>query len=204
MYDDRVSAGEQLGERLADGSVRPDVVFAVPPGGVRVAEPICERFGADLGLLVAKPIRTPSTASLPVGAVTDTGTSWLDEDRIAAFDLNRAKLEAEQKEAFREARSKHGTYDAVGTAPTPEGTVTLVTEGITSDIRLKACASALGQVEGCYAVAAAPFGIPDAIAELETVADEVVVNETVSESRVHGAFYDCFDTPIVPEYSRHE
>jgi predicted phosphoribosyltransferase len=198
MYDDRVSAGKLLAERLVDQGIRPDTAFAIPPGGVNVARPLYNRFDADLGLIVAELVRAPSTNSHPVGAVTDTGTSWINDDRIAAFDVDRTRLEAKQKEAFRDAREKHDVYEDIGSDPTSEGTVVLVSEAITAETRLKACVSALDQGAGCYIVAAAPVGFSDAVAGVETIADEVVVTETVTETRLHRAFYDRFGSPIVP------
>lgn len=199
MYDDRISAGALLGERLLDRGVSPDVVFAVPPGGVRIASPVCDRFHTALGLAVAELIRPPSADSRPVGAVTDGGTTWYDDDRLAAFDVDRTKLGTVRTEALREARNKRGVYDDVGSNPDPTGTSVVVTEAITSGTCLKACAAALGRSEDCHTVVAAPVGSADAVAEVATVADDVVVDETVSETRIHDTFYDRLEAPVVPE-----
>ena len=201
MYADRASAGELLGEQLAVQSIRPDAVFAGSPGAVKVTRPLCDRFEADCGLLVAESIRAPSSTSLPVGAVTNTGATWLDDERVAALDVERAKLETKYAEALQKARNKHTVYEDVTTNPDPEGTLAVVTEALTTESRLRACVSALRQGSDCDIIAAAPVGVADVIAEVESVVDEVVVEEVVSETRLNRAFYDGFGMPLGPGYS---
>jgi predicted phosphoribosyltransferase len=201
MYEDRTAAGRVLGEQLVANDVRPDVVLAVPPGGVNVGRSLCDRFDADLGLIVAEPIRTSETHNLPIGAVTDTGVAWIDDDLVEAFGIDEEQLEVEKQRAFREARDKHEIYDTIGDDPTPSGTVAVVDEGLASDTTMKASVSAIAEVEGTYTVAGAPLGIPDVVAELHAVADEVVVDRAVPKSRAIGEFYEQFDRPAVPRTS---
>lgn len=196
MFDDRTSAGKRLGKRLVDHDLRPDTVFAVPTGGVGVAKPIAERFDADLGLIVAEPIRPPS-ADVPLGAVTDTGTTWIDDQLVETFDVDEKRLEVEKQQAFREARDKHETFDEVDEDPTPEGIVAVVDEGIVTGTTMKACTAAMADVEDCYAVATAPVGAPDSVAELHAIADEVVVEETPPSFKLLERFYKKFDQPVV-------
>jgi predicted phosphoribosyltransferase len=198
MYDDRTEAGRILGEQLVTHDVRPDVVLAVPSGGVPIARPICDRFGANLGLMVTEPIRAPSPHDLPIGAVTDTGAAWIDDRLVETFDIDEERLDVEKQRAFREARDKHVVYDEVDEDPTPEGTVVVVDDGIVTGRTMKACGSALEKVADCYAVVAAPVGPPDSVAELHHFTDEVVVTETPPDFRVLGQFYDAFERPTLP------
>lgn len=198
MYEDRTAAGRILAERLHEADLRPDVVLAVPAGGVNVARPVRERFDAALGLIVAEPIRTPATDGLPVGAATDTGVSWVDDRALAAFDVDETKLEVEKQRAFREARDKHELYAAVDEDPTPEGTVVVVDEGLLSETEMHACVAALDGVAGCHTVVAAPVGLPSVVARLHAVADDVVVDETPPAFEALGGFYENLDRAVVP------
>lgn len=196
MYEDRTAAGRLLGEQLVGRDVRPDVVLAVPPGGVSVARPICDRFDADLGVMVAEPIQRLSPQDLPVGAVTDTGVTWVDEGVLEAFDIEPTRLEVEKQRAFRDARDKHEVYAEVDSNPTPAGTVAIVDEGLVDAIPMNACLSAIGQVADCDPVAAAPVGLPGVVAGLHALADEVVVAETVSVASLYENVYATFDHPM--------
>ena len=185
MYEDRVTAGRRLGEELAGQYIRPDVVFAIPAGGINVARPICERFDAEL-------IRTSATDDLPVAAVTDTGVTWVDERAVEAFDVDDEAFAAEKQRAFRDARTKREQYEAEVGDPSPSGTVAIVGDGVIDGMRMNACVSAVSQVDDASAVAAAPIGTTDAAAALRAECDEVVFNRTVSGSEVLGRYYEAF------------
>lgn len=204
MYKDRTAAGRVLSEQVMNRDLHPDVVLAVPPGGIRVAQPIADRFDADIGLIVAKPIRTPSTQHGPIGAVTDTGVDWVNADLVDAFDVSREKLETEKQRAFREARGKHETYAEVSDDPTPGGTIAVVDEGIVSTVEMKANLSAINQLKDSHTVAVTPTGVPSDIAELHAFADDVVVDETTPENRLLSEFYDNFDKLVFPGQSASE
>lgn len=195
MYEDRTAAGRILAEQLLDNDVRPDVVLAASTGGLHVAEPVCERFDADRGLMVSEPIRTAATKQLPIGAVTDTGVAWVDHELVESFAMDEEKLEVEKQRAFREARDKHQLYEDVVDDPTPAGTVAIVDEGLTNSVTLRACAWAMAQVDAAYSVLAAPVGTPDDVAAMHTLADEVVVDERAPGSRLLDDLYETFETP---------
>ncbi|MFT4946816.1 MAG: putative phosphoribosyl transferase [Natronomonas sp.] len=199
MYDNRTTAGRVLKEQLLGRDVRPDVVLAVPPGGINVARPICDTFDADLGLIVSEPIRMPSTRNHPIGAVTDTGIPWIDEALVDAFEVDEEKLDVEKQQAFREARNKHEVYAEVVGDPTPAGTVAIVDEGLGSTMRMRANLAAIDSLEETYTVAAAPVGMPDDIAALHSLADDVVVDEAKSDGEILDQFYDDFDRGVLPQ-----
>lgn len=198
MYEDRATAGTILGQQFVGRGVRPDVVLAVPPGGINVARPVADRFDAELGLLAAEPVRTPSTRHGPIGAVTDTGVAWVDDDLVAAFGVDREELDEEKQRAFRDARHKHDVYADAVDDPAPTGTVAVVDDGIFSTVELKASLSAIGQLDDSRAVVATPVGVPGDVAELHAFADEVVVDETTPESGIRNQFYDSFDRMVFP------
>lgn len=196
MYEDRTTAGTLLTERLLDRDINPDVVLAVPPGGVNAARPIVDRFDATLGLLVSEPIRSP-TEGHPVGAITDTGVMWVDDRLVRAFDIGEEKLEIETQRAFREARNKHEVYDSIDEDPTPTGVVAIVDDGIVNTMTVRATVSAIDQVPEALSVVAAPVGTPDAVTEARAAADEAVVPQTVQDSKLFNELYDHFDRPVV-------
>lgn len=186
MYEDRTAAGRALGERLADRELQPDVVLAVPEGGVRVATPVADRFDATLGVMATESVHASDDAP-PIGAVTDTGHVWVDDRLVEAFEMDDGRLDTETQRAFREARTDRP--DDVGAAPTPEGTVTLVDDGLVNGTAMKACASALSRVETCDVVTATPVAPPEAVGKLHAVADAVVVPETAPANALLEQFY---------------
>ncbi|SDZ76180.1 Predicted phosphoribosyltransferase [Haloplanus vescus] len=190
MYEDRTTAGRALVDRLAERSLRPDVVFALPTAGRPVARPIADQFDATLGVMAAAPIRSRDDPSLPVGAVTDTGHAWVDDRLVEAFGVDDDRLDAETQRAFREARTER---DGVESTPTPAGTVALVADGLVNGMAMKACASALGRVDGCDVVSAAPVGLPETVAELHALADDVVVAQRTRRENLLEPMYAASD-----------
>ena len=58
---------------LDDCDVVPEVVVAIPWGGVPVGRRVADAFGVPLVVLSVKKVGTPSNPELVVGAVTDGG-----------------------------------------------------------------------------------------------------------------------------------
>lgn len=75
MFEDRVSAGRLLAERLSSLKKKFDVVLGIPRGGVVVAKEISKKFDKPLGVVNAKKIPTPGQPELASGAriVKDRG-----------------------------------------------------------------------------------------------------------------------------------
>src|SRR3954447_4412701 len=69
MFRDRSDAGNRLGEALAELHLKRPWVFALPRGGVPVAEQVASKLQCPWSLLVVRKIGHPLQPELAVGAV---------------------------------------------------------------------------------------------------------------------------------------
>ncbi|MEB3283579.1 MAG: phosphoribosyltransferase family protein [Lyngbya sp.] len=99
-FNDRTHAGLELAEaierqitlRPPKQSARP-IVYALPRGGLPVAEPVARRLNCPLEVIVAKKITHPDNPELALGAVTAEGyVLWSPKRRPANFQLQQALL----------------------------------------------------------------------------------------------------------------
>jgi predicted phosphoribosyltransferase len=62
-FADRYEAGRQLAERLKTDGLRPDVVLALPRGGVPVAFEVAASLGLPLDVFLVRKLGTPGRPS---------------------------------------------------------------------------------------------------------------------------------------------
>jgi putative phosphoribosyl transferase len=80
---DRESAGNILGETLKEIVKTEDrnntLVLGIPRGGLIIAEIIARKLACGLDLVIVKRLRSPHNEELAIGAVTEDGTTYLNE-----------------------------------------------------------------------------------------------------------------------------
>ena len=90
---DRESAGNILGETLK-GSVKKEdsnntFVLGIPRGGLIIAEVIARKLACGLDLFIVKRLRSPYNEELALGAVTEDGTTFLNELIIEELKISQ-------------------------------------------------------------------------------------------------------------------
>ena len=100
LFNDRTQAGAELAEAIEREITRHPpkpsdrrVVYALPRGGLPVAEPVARRLNCPLDVIVAKKITHPDNPELALGAVTAEGyVLWSPGRRPENFELQQALL----------------------------------------------------------------------------------------------------------------
>ena len=83
MFKDRYDAGIQLASKLEKYKQDPNViVFAIPRGGVIVAEVICDKLNLPMDIVVTRKIGAPFNEELAIGAVGPTSGKTLNHQAI--------------------------------------------------------------------------------------------------------------------------
>lgn len=193
MFRDRTDAGEQLADVVEGHGVEPDVVLAVPRGGLPVARAVADHLGVPLDVVVARKIGAPGRAELAIGAVASDGTTWLNERLIDEIGVGEDYLSDAAESERRAAEEKLERYREEPGAPDLAGkTVLIVDDGVATGATTIAC---IRQVEAAGAgrvVLAVPVGPPDTVERLQSEADEVICVETPPHFRAVGQFYENF------------
>lgn len=193
MFQDRTAAAEALADRLARECVDPDVVLAIPRGALPLGRVVADRFGVPLDVVVASKIGAPNNPELAIGAAASDGSVWRNEDLIEHVGADEAYVEREAEAEAAAARRKLERYRGEAVPPDLDGqTVVLVDDGVATGATMRACLRQASAAGAELVVAAVPVGPPDALADLEAVADAVYAVERPSDFRAVGAHYRSF------------
>jgi putative phosphoribosyl transferase len=196
-FADRDAAGRQLARYLEanrdrDPGFRPDLVLAIPRGGVAVAAPIATALGLPLDVLVARKVGAPLQPELAIGAVTRFGEVW-NQEVIDSLQLSEAEVGAALAQAERELSSREKRLRAARPAqPIVGRSILLVDDGWATGATAAAGVQGLLRAGAAKVIAATPVAAPDAVERLGAMGAETVVLVTPTNLRALGEFYRLF------------
>ena len=105
---DRESAGNILAETLKEIVKKEDrnntLVLGIPRGGLIIAEIIARKLGCGLDLVIVKRLRSPHNEELAIGAVTDDGTTYLNQLIIEELKISQEYIEKEISHQLQEIK----------------------------------------------------------------------------------------------------
>ncbi|WP_372480422.1 phosphoribosyltransferase [Halomicrobium sp. HM KBTZ05] len=193
MFRDRTDAGRQLAEAMAERGVSPEVVLAIPRGGLPPGRVVADRFDAPLDVIVARKVGAPNNPELALAAVAEDGSVWRNDELIARLDVTDEYVDAERVRVGDEAREKAEQYR---TGPFPslrDRRVAIVDDGIATGATMRACLARVRAAEPASIAVGVPVGPADTIDDIAASADTVVCVETPAAFRAVGAYYERFD-----------
>lgn len=192
-FTDREDAGEQLATALRERAVDPDVVLAIPRGGLPLGRPVADALDAPLDVVVAKKIGAPGNPEYAVGAVAADGSVWRNEEGLQATDAEGEYFGRKREEEAENARRKAERYRDDGAELALDGeAVTLVDDGVATGATARACLEQVHDAGADRVVLAVPVGPPDTIRALRDHADELVCLRTPTTFMGVGGYYDDF------------
>jgi putative phosphoribosyl transferase len=179
VFRDRTDAGVRLAHELKRFQDDDPVVVALPRGGVPVAFEIARALDAPLDVVVVRKLGLPSQPELAMGAVGEGGATVVNDRvvryaRVAPDDL-AAVANRERAEVERRARHFRGDRPPL---PLAGRTVIVVDDGIATGSTAQAALRVVRAQGAARLVLAVPVAPPETVAELRTVADEVVCLES--------------------------
>jgi predicted phosphoribosyltransferase len=198
-FRNRSDAGIRLAERLALlGEDRP-IVLALPRGGVPVAAEVARALAAPLDVIVARKLRAPHQPELAIGAVSEGGVTFVDEELCQTLRLPAimvARLAGHERRALEEAvlhfRSGRTLPDLV------DRTVILVDDGLATGATARAAVRALEPLLPRYVTLAVPVAAAHTAELLRHEVDAVVSILEPAELQSVGQWYEDF-SPVSEE-----
>jgi putative phosphoribosyl transferase len=195
LFVDRHDAGEKLAQAvLAEvetlQSPAKFVVYALPRGGLPVAEPIARALGCPLDVIVAKKITRPENPELAIGAVTADGQVLWSRQRLA-------KDEAIWEQALQQAQTKAQTQLArfADYRPNvdPEGAISLIVDdGIATGMTMAVAVQALRTRHPSEIWICAPVAPREMTHALQKGCDRLIVLATPEPFLSVSRFYRIF------------
>jgi putative phosphoribosyl transferase len=204
LFRDRKDAGQQLAQAvrstLAELNLSVDpIVYALPRGGLPVAEPVAQLLNCPLDVIVAKKVTRPDNPELAIGAVTADG--HVMRSRHEAFTLWQS---GSWRTALEQAQLKAQTQ-LTQLAPSrpqtdPQGAVVvLIDDGIATGMTMAVAARALYAKRPAYLLICAPVAPQRLLTLLKQWSDRVVVLETPAAFVSVSRFYQDFPQVTMAE-----
>lgn len=193
MFEDRISAGLQLAEKLAELPMTDPVVLALPRGGVPVALPVAQKLQAPLDLILIRKIGMPSNPELAAGALAEGSNPIFNGALLQAAgmkpeDFAPQVAQAREENAARRARYLKGRPQAGLNGRT----AIVVDDGIATGATFMAAHFWLKERKPAQVILAVPVAPPEAVDELRPLVDTVVCLLSPREFWAVGAHYRDF------------
>ncbi|MCP8309762.1 MAG: phosphoribosyltransferase [archaeon] len=194
MFRDRKEAGKFLAEALSEYKDKNPIVLAIPRGGVIVAYEVAKALNAHLDLIIPRKVGAPNQPELAIGAVTEDGTTILNQDILQYLRVPDEYIKEEVKNQVEEIKRRMKKYLEDKLRLSIEGKVTiLVDDGVATGATIKAAIASIRKRKPALTVLAIPVGPPDTIEELRREADEVICLMTPEPFFAIGQFYKSFE-----------
>lgn len=194
MFVDRKEAGVKLAHTLGAYKDKDDVVvLALPRGGVVVGYEVAKYLNVAFDVLIVRKIGMPGQSELGIGAVSETGAVYLNEQMIKAYGVPEAYLEEEIESQKMEIVRRVRMYRGGGRLQDLAGkTVIIIDDGVATGATMKATLAALKQEKLAKLVVALPVAPPDTARELVRMVDDFHCLETPSNFMAVGFHYRDF------------
>ncbi len=192
IFRDRHDAGKQLAGKLMRFKGENPIILAIPRGGVVVAREIAIAMGSELNLIIPRKIGAPYNPELAIGAVTEDGSTILNQDLVSYLNVPEKYIESEKRKQIEEIRRRIEKY-RVKELNLKGRTVILVDDGIATGSTMFAAIKSVKNQKAEKIIIAVPVAPPETIDKMEREVDEVVCLYAPRYFGAVGEFYQYFD-----------
>lgn len=193
LFKDRQDAGKKLAAALSHHSSAHPLILAIPRGGVVVGAVLAEALRGELEVIVPRKIGAPSNPELAIGAVTEDGTTIVDDRLIMYLAVPASHIDIESERQQREVQRRARLYrqgrprkEALGR------TVIVVDDGIATGLTVKAALQSVIGESPRHLILAVPVAPPEALEELAALVDELCCLMTPRHFHAVGQWYRDF------------
>jgi predicted phosphoribosyltransferase len=207
VFESRLDAGRRLAQALAAYRGRNPLVLAIPRGAVEMGAAIAHELEGELDVVLVKKLRAPGSPEFAVGAVDETGWTYVAE-HAAMAGADEAYLAKEKSAQLELLRRRRAQYTPARSPADPAGRIAIVVDdGIATGASMITALHAVRARKPARLVCAVPVAAPDSLENIQPYADEVVCLEAPEDFRAVGQFYRDFqqveDEEVVALLARH-
>ena len=113
-FKDRESAGNILGEALKDVIKKEErkncIVLGIPRGGVITSYSVARKLNCDFDIIIPRKLRAPHNMEIAIGAITEDGTTYLNELLIRELEITADYIRDEKLYQLNEIERRASLY----------------------------------------------------------------------------------------------
>ena len=191
MFRDRIDAGIQLADKLAEYKNQKVVVLAIPRGGLPIGAIVAKALKAPLDVALSKKIGHPYHKEYAIGAVSMEDMILTDSKGISKEYLEEETARIRKKLRAREAQY----YQNRKPRPLKGKTVIIIDDGIATGNTLLVTVDLVSHQNPDKIIVAIPVAPESGILKLKgnPNVDEVICLEVPHHFQAVGQFYEAFE-----------
>ena len=175
VFENRYDAGRQLATWLTEYRNRSAVVLAIPNGGVLVGLGVALALNAEFNIIISRKIPLPLSPEGGFGAVTDDGTTILNEDMVKRFNLSQQQINYQVSQVRAAIRQRSLLYHGKRPPLVVKGkTVIMVDDGLASGYTIMAAVESIRYHQPREIIVAVPVASATALPKVEKIANRVI------------------------------
>jgi putative phosphoribosyl transferase len=192
-FQDRSQAGQLLGERLAYLTSERPIVLGLPRGGVPVAFEVAQALASPLDILVVRKLGVPFHPEFAFGAIGEDDAQVLNTQFVQQLGLSKDTIAEvarhERAELIRRVELYRGDRAALALVGR---TVVIVDDGLATGATARVAVEVARARGAKRIIVAVPVSPREAVAELRTLADEVISLRVPAQFEAVGEWYEDF------------
>ena len=193
-FQNRSEAGQLLGERLGYLTSERPVVLGLPRGGVPVAFEVAQALASPLDVLVVRKLGVPFHPELAFGAIGEDDAQVLNTRLVQRLGLSKDTIAEvarhERAELIRRVEFYRGDRAALALIGR---TVVIVDDGLATGATARVAVEVARARGAKRIIVAVPVSPREAVAELRTLADEVISLQVPTRFEAVGEWYEDFN-----------
>jgi putative phosphoribosyl transferase len=193
-FQNRSEAGQLLGERLGYLASERPVVLGLPRGGVPVAFEVAQALASPLDVLVVRKLGVPFHPELAFGAIGEDDAQVLNTQLVQRLGLSKDTIAEvarhERAELIRRVEFYRGDRTALALIGR---TVVIVDDGLATGATARVAVEVARARGAKRIIVAVPVSPREAVAELRTLADEVISLQVPTRFEAVGEWYEDFN-----------